>query len=742
MVYYVVLILQFIAVILSFHAVATMIHFRLGMDARYLLISSCLVTVYTTGYLTEMTATNIETAMAAKGIEYLGATFLGTTFSMFLCEYCQVRIRRRVWIVFSAISSFYFVFAISSRYHSLYFRQTQWTMEGYHPHVECRPGLFFVLFYFTQLALVINAFLLVLKFLRRTKSQTEKQKIYLLLLTCCLPLIGIISAINPKMRGYDPTSFLMALSTFFLTYFVTHFKMINVVKRAYSSLFRDLEEGVIIADSDKHYLDSNATVKFIFPEVKNWEPGHSMSDLDIDLCEFGRKPPFERHGRHFTSISKPILEQRKQVGYLIIINDVTDLIVRMEEMEKLMAEAENANQAKSAFLANLSHEIRTPLNAIIGMSELAERETSVDGIRDYISQIRASGKMLLDLLCETLDLSKAEAGKLDLVPTEFDSLAFFSAVVNVINMRIGEKNVELYTDIAPDIPKILYGDDIRLRQILLNFLGNAEKYTQSGSITLKVDFDIITPKDILLKCVVVDTGQGIKEENIEMLFKPFNRVDMVKNRQIVGTGLGLAISAELIELMGGTYKAESVYGEGSVFSFEVPISVITPDPMRPGMEREVQKVQKYQTFFLYGHKEEKEEEEKTELPKFIDARVLVVDDNKVNVKVLCAYLKQFDISADFCYSGPEAIEKTENNDYDLILLDHMMPGMDGSETASHIRQSEKERNKTLPIIACSANVMKGADEMFISSGMTDYISKPIQLNILSKKLSKYLGSKE
>lgn len=743
MAYYVVLILQLVGILLALYAVSTMIHFRLGMDSRYLLISACLVTIYSTGYLSEMTATNMETAIAAMGFQYLGAAFLGVTFSMFLCEYCRVKVKRKVWIVLSSLCIAFFLLAITGQYHELFFISYEWSTEGYHPHIETRSGIGFVLFYITQLILCINAFLLVIHLLRNETSKKEKQKIRLVLATCCFPLIGVIGVFSPKMEGYEPTSFLMALSIFFLTYFVTHFKMINVVNRAYSSLFRDLEEGVIIVDSDKNYLNSNAAVNYIFPEIKSWEPGHHMSDLDIDLCEFGRKPPFERNGRHFLSVSKPIIEQRKQVGYLIVINDVTELIFRMEEMERLMSEAENANQAKSAFLANLSHEIRTPLNAIIGMSEIAERETSVEVIKDYISQIRASGKMLLDLLCETLDLSKAEAGKLDLVPTEFDTLAFFNAVINVINMRIGEKNVDFLVDIDPDIPQTLLADDIRLRQILINFLGNAEKYTQSGSITLKVDFEIVSAKDILLMFSVKDTGQGIKEENIEMLFKPFNRVDMFKNRQIVGTGLGLAISAELIELMGGRYKAESVYGEGSEFSFEVPITVVSPNPMCLGIKREKIKTPKCRTFFLYGIKEEKKENDVIEeMPKYKDARVLVVDDNKVNVKVLCAYLKQYDITADFCYSGPEAIEKAENKDYDLILLDHMMPGMDGSETASHIRESAKEWNHSVPIIACSANVIKGADEMFISSGMTDFISKPIQINILTRKIVKYLGNKE
>jgi CheY-like chemotaxis protein len=228
---------------------------------------------------------------------------------------------------------------------------------------------------------------------------------------------------------------------------------------------------------------------------------------------------------------------------------------------------------------------------------------------------------------------------------------------------------------------------------------------------------------------------------MDKLFKPFSQVDMKKNRRIVGTGLGLAISAELLKQMDGTYGVTSEYGKGSVFSFQIPVNVIENEPLAKGVQRSVIDVNKYETFYLYGAENSAKTEKKAQdepVPKYPGARVLVVDDNKVNVKVLAAFLKQFDIVPDTCFSGIDAYNMSLEKKYDLIFMDHMMPDMDGAETAEKIRASEVEWNKTVPIVACSANVMKGADEIFLESGMNDYISKPVQFEILKKKIVKYL----
>ena len=733
--------LQVLAVLLSLYSLFCLIHFRLGVDARFLIMSAVCSGIYAFGYFAEMTAKLISVALLAKTFEYLGLAFLCTMFAMFVGEYCNVKMPSRLWYIVSTLDAIAFFFIVVAFDTPLFYRGFEWRYSGYGFHLGFIVGPGNVIFLIFQGMLIGLSLATIIYKYRLVNKNSEKRRLFFMLLMGLAPVVSLVLYYTGISQGYNPTSLFISLTTVFLTLSLTHGKMVNVENRAYSSLYRDLDEGVIVADTDRHYLTSNASANFIFPQLRDWEAGHTMDDLPMQLCTFGRSEVFEVNGKYYTSLAKPILERRKQIGFLIIIDDVTVMQDQMNKMIELKDEAENANEAKSAFLANMSHEIRTPLNAIIGMAELAEREFETPKIKEYIAQIRSSGKMLLDIICETLDLSKAESGKLDVIPSEFSTLELINAVVNVINMRIGDKPLNFYVDVNPNIPSVLFADGIRIRQIMINFLGNAEKFTRTGHISFILDYEVTNERSIVLKGSVEDTGSGISYEDMDKLFKPFSQVDMKKNRRIVGTGLGLAISAELLKQMDGTYGVTSEYGKGSVFTFQIPVNVIDTTPIAPNVDRNVQDVNKYETFFLYGVQNSAKVEEKEEpeaIPKYPGARVLVVDDNKVNVKVLAAFLKQFDIVPDTCFSGIDAYNMTLEKKYDLIFMDHMMPDMDGAETAEKIRASEVEWNKTVPIVACSANVMKGADEIFLESGMNDYISKPVQFEILKKKIVKYL----
>lgn len=736
------LIIQILCVFCTVLCVSSLIQFRLGNDQRILTIASGLVCVDGVGYLLEMLAQTKEAAMTALTFQYLGLIYMATTFVRFVLEYAEIKTKKYVWIITSVVNTVFLTFLLVFNREGVFYKSIGWTEEGLFPHLLLIPGPLFIIFVILQVIYLSFAIVICSLTLKKTKRKSKRRRLRILISMCFLPILGVALHYFILDSGYNPVSLFAMIATFHLCYVLTHWKMINIAERAYTSLFKEIEQGVIIADAERRYIQSNTTADYIFPEMKSWDPGVSLDELGMDICSFGRKEPFERNGKFFSSIAAPIVEQRKNVGYLVVISDVTQQQQRYDEMRELKEASENANQAKSAFLANMSHEIRTPLNAIIGMAELAEREASVSSIYDYLSQIKSSGKMLLDIICETLDLSKAESGKLEIVPVEFDSLDLLNGVINVINMRMADRSVKFIVDVDPMLPRTLFGDDIRIRQVLINFLGNAVKYTKSGSITFKVGFDILDVKKISMSCSVEDTGSGISEDDLEKLFKPFSQVDMKKNRKIVGTGLGLAISAELIRLMDGTKNVKSKYGEGSTFSFEIPLFVVDCNPCDGSNKGGPVEVNKLATFKLFENEDARDEIPRVqeEMPQFSNARVLVVDDNKVNVKVLSAFLKQFGIECDKCYSGEDALLSTEDIEYDLIFMDHMMPDMDGAETSSKIRKSEKEWNKKVKIVACSANVMKGADELFLESGMDDYISKPIQIDVLKKKLIKYLSN--
>ena len=483
----------------------------------------------------------------------------------------------------------------------------------------------------------------------------------------------------------------------------------------------------------------------MLPVLKEMVPGTPLYLPDLPLFEGLGEHYFEQDGKLYVSTCVRLFGGGNNIGFIISVNDVSEIRERVEEMRRLKEAADAANDAKSRFLANMSHEIRTPLNAIIGMSELSEKEESPEAVRDYVTQIKAAGKVLVDIVSNVLDISKAESGKLELAMAEYDTIEFFNSVISITNMRIGDKPIDFLVDVDPSIPRTLYGDDVRLKQVFMNFLGNAEKYTDTGHIKLTVDGHIEGSR-LKMTASIEDTGRGIRDEDKDKLFRAFSQVDTVKNRGITGTGLGLNIAARLIDLMGGSYSLDSTYGEGSTFTFEVYEDIIDSSPFAPDAERQVFKVAKYSTFHLYDRRESSEERKiearkQAGEKKYPDARVLVVDDNKVNVKVLSAYLKKFDINADVAFSGDESIEAVKNKEYDLILMDHMMPGMDGVEATGIIRSLNVPWAKTVKISACTANVIKGVEEEFKAAGMDGFLPKPVQFDDLSEHLYMMLGGK-
>lgn len=386
-------------------------------------------------------------------------------------------------------------------------------------------------------------------------------------------------------------------------------------------------------------------------------------------------------------------------------------------------EIERAARMKSDFLANMSHEIRTPMNAVIGMAELALREDLPENARTYIRQIKSSGHALLTIINDILDFSKIESGKMDIVATEYEPLAVIHNVVSMIRTRIGEKNVQLLTDISQNLPSKLYGDSIRFQQILINLLNNAVKFTPKGHVKLLISVRESSEDEIILHAEIADTGSGIKPENLEKIFSSFQQVDSKRNRNIEGSGLGLTITKQLLELMGGSIHVESVYGVGSTFVFDLPQKVIDATPADVSrLDEAVEKIDAEMESFTFVAPE---------------ARVLVVDDNAINLTVTKGLLEPLEMQIDTALSGREAIEKVQQTMYDLVFMDHMMPEMDGVETTHEIRRRFPEY-ADLPIIALTANAVNGVQQMFQEEGLNDFVPKPMELNVLVNAVRKWL----
>lgn len=406
-----------------------------------------------------------------------------------------------------------------------------------------------------------------------------------------------------------------------------------------------------------------------------------------------------------------------------------------EEVDRVLMQrdkqaAEDASEQKSRFLSHMSHEIRTPLNAVLGMNELIMRESDDETIKGYAANIQNAGRTLLALINDVLDFSKIETGKMDIVETDYSLSSALNDVVLMIQGRAADKGLELKLDIDPQMPDILHGDEIRIKQVILNLMTNAVKYTEKGWLELTAK---ITPAsefldeadNVYLNVMVSDSGVGIKEEEIPKLFAEFERLDRQKNKSVEGTGLGLSISSKLVALMGGTISVDSKYGEGSVFKVVIPQRVVLWEPIGD-----------YKTRFerLSNEKEKKD----TEISTFPGKRVFVVDDNEMNLEVIASILEMLEINVSRAGSGQSAVNHLNREKYDLILSDDMMPDMNGTELMQYLKSHEGGANYGTPVVVLTANAVVGAREDYIKRGFDDYMTKPIDIDILHKILMRYL----
>ena len=437
-----------------------------------------------------------------------------------------------------------------------------------------------------------------------------------------------------------------------------------------------------------------------------------------------------------------IAEERNEQGEVTKLIWVTEIIdkekrawLKLEEEHKkaeqnrIIAEnekkvAENANKAKSSFLSNMSHEIRTPINSIIGMNEMILRECTDEQILVYAQNAKVSSNTLLGIVNDILDFSKIEAGKLEIINVDYDISSVLSDLVNMIKNRIEDKGLKFIVDVDPKLPMILYGDEVRIKQIITNILTNAAKYTEKGSVTLSVKFERIEDKHIDLIVSVIDTGIGIKKEDMAKLFHAFERIEEKRNRTIEGTGLGMNITQSLLEMMGTKLDVSSVYGEGSTFSFHVSQGIVKDEP-----------IGNFEESFRNAAVHAKKYTEKFLAP---DAKVLVVDDTAMNLTVFVSLLKTTKMHIDTAESGQKCLELSKGTKYDIIFLDHRMPHKDGVETLHELRAMEGNPNLETPVICLTANALSGARQVYIDAGFDDYLTKPIDPDKLEETIVKYL----
>ncbi len=383
-----------------------------------------------------------------------------------------------------------------------------------------------------------------------------------------------------------------------------------------------------------------------------------------------------------------------------------------------------ASQAKSAFLANMSHEIRTPINAVLGMNEMILRESDNKTILEYATNIKNAGVNLLSIVNDVLDFSKIEAGKMELLQENYELSSLIIDIVNMTRERAKSKGLKYELNISPDLPKTLTGDSIRIKQCILNLITNAIKYTNDGSISFVMTFNKIDDMNIRLNIQVIDTGIGIKEEDMKKLFAPFERIEEEKNRTIEGSGLGISIVRRLLNMMGSNLEVNSTYGKGSDFSFSLKQTVVDWTAIGGINEAYAESIEEMSTY-----------KEKLHAPR---ARLLFVDDTAMNLDVIKGLLKTTGMTIDTVLSGKEALAAIQEIKYDIIFIDHRMPEMDGIQTLHAMKNIQDNQNIKTPCIALTANAISGVRQMYLSEGFDDYLSKPVNPAKLEEIICKYL----
>lgn len=718
--------LQIIAVILSFVSAAVLL-IQKGSEVSKLMLVVCFcVFVQNSGYLLEMMSGNLDEVMIAIRIEYIGAAFTVTMSMLFVFRYCRVKVMNWLRAALIGIDIAVLICVWCYEFVPFYYSDVAFVYTGVFPHVVLGKGFLYIIFSVTVYSELIAGTVIAAVFAIRTDDPNMKTNYRLLIVSNALPLVFYICGVCNMIDGYDTAPVGGAVGTLIFCSNLIFRRVFDVVETAHENILMELDDAIVVLDYRRGFQEANRAAINLFPELGRTPYGQLVASQEFyDLFDRKDKNEVEIDGRcydvHINELYARSGIENNFIGYSIIFFDITDAKQQIAKMDELRIAADAANKAKSAFLANVSHEIRTPINVVRGMSEVIIRDYDDPKLMEYADNIQTSADQLLDLINGILDFSKIESGKVTLANAEYRVDEFFRDIVMVFEHKGDEKGLEFLTDISGDIPRVLYGDALRIRQVATNLLSNAFKYTREGSVKLKAGFEKISEEKGNLIFSVEDTGIGIRKDEVDRIFELFVRLDERLNRSVEGTGLGLNITKQLVDQMGGEIKVYSEYGKGSVFT------VIIPQFIRSDRDDTV------------GVLSRRDFVRKRTGPGFEapDAKVLIIDDSKTNLIVAKALLRDTKAMITTGISGDECLDYVLRDHFDVIFLDHRMPGMDGVETLQKMHMLDHKCQDS-PVIMLTANAMSDARDYYLRRGFADFISKPITEQGICGMLEKYL----
>ncbi len=709
--------LQYISVLLSFFFIAFVAYQKRSALCNHLLMFSLGVLMNGLAYTFELHSGVIEETLMAIRFEYIGLCTATIYAVLFVCELFHVNLKK--WIRGGMVGCFILSCLVitTNEYHHLHYKTSYLELHEYVAIFRMTPGPYYVVHSaFTLLFLSVCIGVIIYAWMRDLKWKENYRKYLFLALAALFPVLCWTLRLVEGLKDYDLIPFGLFWTNAFFILIIYYFRYFDVAESAKNEVLETLEEGILVCDEDGHILYRNQRMHEILQNKEIKEISEVMAKMIP--AEEGE---FLVGDCYYAVTESEVYAGDRVKGKTWCFIDMTLTKEKENQLKALHQEAMAANNAKSSFLANMSHEIRTPINTILGMNELILREAHNINVLEYAQNIKNEGKTLMSLINDLLDFSKIESGKMELTETEYGLSSLLHDVVAMFSIKAEEKGLEFKVEVEEDIPSVMFGDEIRIKQILGNLLSNAVKYTERGEIGLFVEWSSEGGEAAVLTVTVKDSGIGIREEDLDDIFDKFKRFDAERNNKIEGTGLGMNITAQLLELMNGKIFIKSKYGIGSEFRVQIPQRIVDETPIgRYSYSKQTQVRNDTRETFT--------------APK---AKILVVDDNLMNRVVVKGLLKSTLLQIEEAENGEECLEKTASTHYDIILMDHMMPGMDGVETLCRLKEQNGACVGTA-VIVLTANAVVGVKDFYLDAGFDNYLSKPVSGRLLEEMLLKYL----